>query len=132
MCSISSSLNFARGCFRGYGFNDEAASLRQRRGRRRLPTTTTTYYGEDKRSKKGDRRLRGGDCGGDGGATLSGEARRGPSTNIATRRHEVVQRGAALFLNQHCCVGVGYDWRGAAVQPTSARLHYGGDSGVAH
>ena len=110
-CSIRSSLNFARGCFRGYGFNDEAASLRQRRGRRRLPTTTTTYYGEDKRSKKGDRRLRGGGGGGGAGATLSGEARR---------------------FNQQCYVGVGSEWRGAAVQLTSARLHYGGGGGVAH
>ena len=69
---------------------------------------TTTYYGEDKRSKKGDRRLRGG--GGGAGATLSGEARR---------------------FNQQCYVGVGSEWRGAAVQLTSARLHSGGGGGVA-
>ena len=52
-------------------------------------------------------------CG--GGATLSGDAR---------------------CFNQHCCVGVGggvgYEWRGAAVQLPSARLHNGGGGGVAH
>ena len=133
MCSISSSLNFARGCFRGYDFNDEAAALRQRRGRRRLPTTTTTYYEEDKRSKQrreaGGRRLQATRDTTTGMLALSGETRRGEARcfnqhcYVGGARRSCRVAVVAGHFNQQRLVGVntgmvlhsgGVEWRGAA------------------